>query len=134
VVPIGDRALAWIEAYAEMTRPRLARSEDDGTLFLTTRGGPFSLVRMTGLTTDYVNRAGLEKKGSCHLFRHTMATLMLEHGADIRALQEILGHEELTTTQIYTHVSISRLKAIHSATHPGRFPAVGQHPEEDAGG
>jgi integrase/recombinase XerD len=63
-----------------------------------------------------------------------MATLMLEHGADIRALQEILGHAELTTTQIYTHVSIGWLKAIHSATHPGRFPAISQHPEEDAGG
>jgi integrase/recombinase XerD len=133
VVPIGDRALAWIEAYVDRTRPKLARGEDDGTLFLTTRGGPFSLVRMTGLMTDYVNRAGLEKKGSCHMWRHTMATLMLEHGADLRALQEILGHAELTTTQIYTHVSISRLKEIHSATHPGRFPVLGQHPEADAG-
>ena len=132
VVPIGDRALAWIEAYVERTRPRLVKGEDDGTLFLTTRGGPFSLVRMTGLTTDYVNRAGLEKKGSCHLFRHTMATLMLEHGADLRALQEILGHEELTTTQIYTRVSISRLKAIHTATHPGRFAQPGRQAKKIA--
>lgn len=132
VVPIGDRALAWIEAYVERTRPRLVRGDDDGTLFLTTRGGPFSLVRMTSLMMGYVNRAGLEKKGSCHLWRHTMATLMLENGADLRALQEILGHEELTTTQIYTHVSISRLKAIHAATHPGRFPAARQHLEKDA--
>jgi integrase/recombinase XerD len=58
---------------------------------------------------------------------------MLENGADLRALQEILGHAELTTTQIYTHVSISRLKEVHSATHPGRFPVLGQHPEADAG-
>jgi integrase/recombinase XerD len=78
-----------------------------------------------------VDRAGLEKKGACQLFRHTMATLMLDHRADIRALQEILGHEELTTTQIYTRVSIGRLKAVHAATHPGRFPAAGQHPEAD---
>ena len=60
VVPIGDRALAWIEAYCERTRPRLVRGEDDGTLFLTTRGGPFSLVRMTGLVMDYVNQVGQE--------------------------------------------------------------------------
>jgi integrase/recombinase XerD len=131
VVPVGDRALAWIDAYVERTRPRLVRGEDDGTLFLTTRGGPFSLVRMTSLMKEYVERASLEKKGACHLFRHTMATLMLDHGADIRALQEILGHEELTTTQIYTRVSISRLKSVHAATHPGRFPAAGQQPEED---
>ena len=133
VVPIGDRALAWIGVYVERTRPRLVRSEDDGTLFLTNRGGPFSLVRMTGMVMDYVNRAGLEKKGSCHLFRHTMATLMLEHGADLRALQEILGHAELTTTQIYTHVSISRLKEIHSATHPGGSRRSASTPRQTLG-
>lgn len=119
-VPIGERALAWITAYLEQARPRLVRGADDGTLFLTNRGGAFSLVRMTSLVEGYVKQAGLGKRGSCHLFRHTAATLMLDAGADIRVLQEMLGHEELTTTQIYTQVSIARLKAVHAETHPAR--------------
>jgi integrase/recombinase XerD len=67
---------------------------------------------------DYVLRADLGKSGACHLFRHTCATLMLEGGADIRYIQEMLGHVELSTTQIYTQVSIRRLKAVHTLTHP----------------
>ena len=66
-----------------------------------------------------MDRAGIGKRGACHLFRHTMATLMLENGADIRFIQQMLGHAELTTTQIYTQVSIRKLKEIHTATHPG---------------
>jgi len=68
----------------------------------------------------------LGKSGSCHLFRHTMATLMLENGADIRYIQAMLGHAELSTTQIYTQVSIRRLKEIHTATHPGKVRAHGK--------
>jgi integrase/recombinase XerD len=68
---------------------------------------------------DYVIAAAIGKAGGCHLFRHTMATLMLEHGADIRFIQEMLGHARLDTTEIYTHVSIRKLKEIHEATHPG---------------
>ena len=71
------------------------------------------------LVTRYVIASGVGKTGSCHLFRHTCATLMLENGADIRYVQEQLGHACLQTTQIYTHVSIRRLKEVHSATHPG---------------
>jgi integrase/recombinase XerD len=72
------------------------------------------------MVRDYVNAADLGKSGSCHLFRHTMATLMLENGADIRYIQAMLGHAELSTTQIYTQVSIRKLKEIHTATHPGK--------------
>lgn len=124
VVPIGERALAWIEAYRERARPRLARNADDGTLFLTNRGGSFSKVRLTGMMLDYVNRSGIGKKGACHLFRHTAATLLLEGGMDIRYIQEMLGHAELSTTQIYTLVSVEKLKAVHSAAHPARFPEI----------
>jgi integrase/recombinase XerD len=134
VVPIGDRALAWITAYLERSRPRLLKGTDDGTVFLTNRGKAFSLVRLTGMVETYINKSGIGKRGSCHLFRHAAATLMLDHGADIRAIQEILGHSELKSTQRYTQVSIARLKAVHTATHPGRMPKVGQHPVEEEPG
>lgn len=74
------------------------------------------------MVREHVDAAKLTKRGSCHLFRHTMATLMLENGADIRFIQAMLGHVSLNTTQIYTQVSIRQLKAIHTATHPGRLP------------
>ncbi len=74
---------------------------------------------LSALVTRYVATAGSGKEGSCHLFRHTCATLMLEHGADIRHVQEQLGHACLQTTQIYTHVSIRKLKEVHTLTHPG---------------
>ena len=120
VVPIGERALAWVEKYMADARPRLARVGDEaGTLFLTERSVPLTVSYLSAMVTRYVQRAGLGKVGSCHLFRHTCATLMLDHGADIRHVQEQLGHACLQTTQIYTHVSIQRLKEVHAATHPG---------------
>jgi len=75
--------------------------------------------RLTQLARSYVVASGVAKQGACHLFRHTMATLMLEGGADIRFIQQMLGHADISTTQIYTHVSIRQLQAIHAATHPG---------------
>jgi integrase/recombinase XerD len=74
---------------------------------------------MSKLVRDYVEQANLGKSGACHMLRHTMATLMLDNGADIRFIQEMLGHSTLESTQIYTQVSIRQLKKIHSATHPG---------------
>lgn len=121
MVPIGERALAWIAKYRDEVRPSLAMSKDDGTLFLTNLGEAFTRNRLTQLVRDYVNAANTGKTGSCHLFRHTMATLMLENGADIRFIQVMLGHAELSTTQIYTQVSIRQLKEIHTATHPGKL-------------
>ena len=88
-------------------------------LFLTHLGETFTPNRLTQLVRGYVDRAELGKRGACHLFRHTMATLMLEGGADVRFIQEMLGHAKLETTQIYTQVSIRKLKQIHTATHPG---------------
>lgn len=131
MVPIGERAIAWVEKYRDDVRPELATGADDGTLFLTHLGEAFTPNRLTQLVREYVQAAEIGKSGSCHLFRHTMATLMLENGADIRYIQAILGHAELSTTQIYTQVSIRQLKAIHSATHPARLPGAGarQTPE-----
>jgi integrase/recombinase XerD len=119
MIPIGERALAWIDKYLTEVRPELVAGLDEGVLFLTNLSEPFTPNRLTQLVRNYVNQAELGKSGACHLFRHTMATLMLEHGADIRYIQEMLGHADVSTTQIYTQVSIRQLKAIHSATHPG---------------
>ena len=119
MIPIGERALAWIDCYVTEVRPELAVEPDDGTLFLTNEGTPFTPSRMTQLVRGYVVAADLGKSGACHLFRHTMATLMLEGGADVRFIQQMLGHAKLETTQIYTQVSIRKLKEIHTATHPG---------------
>ena len=121
MIPIGERALAWIRRYLEEVRPGLVREPDSGTLFLTNLFEPFTPNRLTQLVRDYIDAAELGKRGSCHLFRHTCATLMLEGGADIRFIQQLLGHAELSTTQIYTQVSIQQLKQVHSATHPARL-------------
>jgi integrase/recombinase XerD len=118
MIPIGERALAWIDKYLNEVRPSLVLDPDDGSIFLTTYNEAFTKNRLTQLVRDYVNAADIGKKGACHLFRHTMATVMLENGADIRFIQQMLGHARLDTTQIYTQVSIRLLKDIHSATHP----------------
>jgi len=102
MLPIGARALAWIVKYRDDVRPELACGADDGTLFLTTLGEAFAPNRLTQMVREYVDAADTGKRGSCHLFRHTMATLMLENGADMRYIQAMLGHAELSTTQIYT--------------------------------
>jgi integrase/recombinase XerD len=117
MVPIGERALAFVEKYLEEGRPFLAIDEVRN-LFVHDEGVAFLPEQLTNLVRRYVHRANLGKVGSCHLFRHTMATLMLEGGADIRFIQAILGHTKLTTTEIYTHVSILKLQQVHAATHP----------------
>lgn len=118
VVPVGDRALFWFEKYLNMTRPTIVKQPDDSVMFLTSKGEPFSPNHLSWLARRYVVAAGVGKTGACHIFRHTMATLMLEGGADIRYIQAMLGHVRLDTTKIYTHVSIRMLKQIHTATHP----------------
>ncbi|MFN3465299.1 MAG: site-specific tyrosine recombinase XerC [Terricaulis sp.] len=119
IVPTGARALSWIAAYRDEARPQLVCGQDDGTLFLTSKGAAIAPKKLTGRVGAYVAAAGLSKTGSCHLFRHTAATLMLENGADIRFIQAMLGHESLDTTQIYAQVGVAKLAAVHAATHPG---------------
>jgi integrase/recombinase XerD len=120
MIPIGERALRWIDRYQTQVRPDLVIERGNATLFLTQAGEAFTPDRLTQLVRGYVTAADIGKTGSCHLLRHTMATLMLENGADIRYIQAMLGHAELSTTQIYTQVSIRKLKEIHSATHPAK--------------
>lgn len=118
-VPINRRAAVWLAKYIDNARPILLGDTKSDTLFITTHRGPVSPERMSVLVRRYVNTADLGKKGSCHLFRHTMATLMLEGGADLRYVQAMLGHADISTTQIYTHVAVKALKEVHERTHPG---------------
>jgi integrase/recombinase XerD len=127
VVPIGERALVWCRRYLTEVRPRLVVEPDDGTLFLNYEGAPLHLDRLTIMAREYVQASGVGKAGACHLFRHTMATLMLEGGADIRYIQAMLGHAELATTALYTQVSLRALQAVHSATHPAASNAAHHH-------
>jgi integrase/recombinase XerD len=118
LIPIGERALAWLNRYLDEVRGQLVAGADDGTVFLTEIGGRFELDTLSRLVGEYVKASGLRERGSCHLLRHAAATHMLEAGADIRFIQAMLGHALLSTTQLYTHVAVAQLKAVHSATHP----------------
>jgi integrase/recombinase XerD len=131
-VPIGERAIAWLEKYIREARPQLAIEPDDMTVFLTAQGEPFSRDHMTSNVKARIDAAKLGKTGACHLFRHTMATLMHENGADIRFIQEILGHVKLETTQIYTHVSIRTLQHVHASTHPAALLGPSERPSSKA--
>jgi integrase/recombinase XerD len=119
VVPLGERAKSWLLAYYDQVRPGLIVGRDEGVLFLASGGGSLETRRLTEAVRTYIEQAGIAKPGSCHLLRHTAATLMLEGGADIRFIQALLGHASLDTTQIYAQVSIGKLAEIHAATHPG---------------
>lgn len=121
LLPIGDRALAWITKYRDEVRPDFALAKDEGFLFLTFQGDAMDPRWLSQMVRKYIHQADIGKQGSCHIFRHTMATLMLENGADIRFIQAMLGHEELSTTQIYTQVAIRKLKEVHTLTHPARL-------------
>jgi integrase/recombinase XerD len=121
MIPIGARACAWITKYLMDVRPALVVEPDEGILFLTDYGERLKGERLGHLVRSAIERAGYSFPGSCHLFRHAMATHMLENGADIRFIQAMLGHARLTTTEIYTQVSILKLKEIHAATHPARL-------------
>jgi len=118
VVPLGARATAWLGQYLESVRPSLTPGPDEKTLFLTDYAERFEKNRLGDLVRRYLDWAGIGMPGACHLLRHACATHMLENGADIRYIQALLGHADLRSTQIYTKVSIIKLKEVHAATHP----------------
>ena len=118
MVPVGERALAWIAKYERVARPAFVRHPNEPALFLNPAGQRLSMNSMSWRIRRYLDAAGVTKEGACHLFRHTMATAMLDNGADLHHVQEMLGHALISTTQRYTHVSIAKLKAVHAATHP----------------
>jgi integrase/recombinase XerD len=118
-VPIGERALAWLDKYLSEVRSTLAAEpHDDERVFLTIDGEPFSGNRLSELVGERIREVVPRAEGACHLLRHAMATHMLEGGADIRYIQAMLGHSDLSSTQVYTRVSIGTLKAVHSEAHP----------------
>ena len=118
VVPVGNRALKWLERYLDEVRPKLIIDQAEKALFLTSYGQGFNPDVVSRMVSKFIKKAGTGRPGSCHLVRHSCATHMLEGGADIRFIQQLLGHEKLETTAIYTQTSIEQLKAVHSKTHP----------------
>lgn len=120
LVPIGRAAQEWIERYRRDARPELARRAARGgdVLFLNSRGSALSRNALWKMSKDYALRAGVTSEVHPHTFRHSFATHLLEGGADLRAVQEMLGHEDITTTQIYTHVDREYLREVHRTYHP----------------
>ena len=119
-LPLGARALQWVNRYRFEVRDSLLCDHREERLFLTDYGEPFNGSYLGHLVKRYIEQVGIKVTGSCHLFRHAMATHMLENGADIRFIQAMLGHADLNTTEIYTRVSIDKLRDIHAATHPAK--------------
>ncbi|WP_456311515.1 site-specific tyrosine recombinase XerC [Serratia proteamaculans] len=129
VIPVGERALWWLKQWLYQVRPEVQTVPGCQALFLAMDGvAGLTANGITGAVVPYLRAAGIGK-GSCHLFRHAMATQMLENGADLRWIQAMLGHRSVESTQIYTQVSIRALQAVHAGTHPAEQQ---ENPEPDA--
>jgi integrase/recombinase XerD len=118
VVPVGKHAIQALGHYLSAGRPKLITPKTPGNVFLTSRGAPFAAVTLWLRIKQRVRRAGVERNITPHMLRHSFATHLLEHGADLRVIQELLGHASIGTTQIYTHVTGNRLRDIHRKFHP----------------
>jgi integrase/recombinase XerD len=118
LVPVGDEAAAWIDRYQRASRPALLKRRASARLFVNARGGPLSRVGFWKILKRYARQASLPASLSPHVIRHSFATHLLDRGADLRAIQMMLGHADLTTTQIYTHVLEARLRAVYDRFHP----------------
>ena len=118
LVPIGRRAIGALATYIRELRPRLEQGDGRGVLFLNARGEPLTRMGAWKILQKYVTRAGIVKHVSPHTLRHSFATHLLEGGADLRAVQEMLGHADISTTQIYTHVDREYLRSVHRKYHP----------------
>lgn len=118
VVPVGRPAVAALNRYLEASRPKLVKPRSPANVFLTRRGSPFAPVTLWKRIKHRVRRSGIARNVTPHMLRHSFATHLLEHGADLRVIQELLGHATISTTQVYTHVSSNRLRDVHREFHP----------------
>jgi integrase/recombinase XerD len=118
LVPIGAQAAEWIERYRSSARKLLLKGRASPRLFVNARGGSLSRVGFWKILKQYVRKAGLPRTVSPHVLRHSFATHLLDRGADLRAIQMMLGHADLSTTQIYTHVLEARLRTVYDRFHP----------------
>jgi len=118
VVPLGRKAVLALQRYLETGRPKLVTARSHANLFLTKRGTPFAAVTMWLRIKQRVRRAGIERNITPHMLRHSFATHLLENGADLRVIQELLGHANIGTTEVYTHVARDRLREVHRKFHP----------------
>ena len=118
LVPMGQEAADWIDQYLKTARPKILAGQMTDAMFVTTRGGAMTRQAFWYLIKRYALVAGISKHMSPHVLRHAFATHLLNHGADLRVVQMLLGHADISTTQIYTHVARERLKQLHSVHHP----------------
>lgn len=118
LVPFGEIARTWLERYLREARPAILAGQIDDALFVTARGGAMTRQMFWILIKKYASQAGIETPLSPHTLRHAFATHLLNHGADLRVVQLLLGHADISTTQIYTHVARERLKQLHAQHHP----------------
>jgi integrase/recombinase XerD len=119
LVPLGEEAVAWLRRYLDGGRPKLMRRKSTDALFVSPRGGNLTRQAFWYAIKRYASRAGIDaSKLSPHTLRHAFATHLIDHGADLRVVQMLLGHSDLSTTQIYTHVARARLKDLHAKHHP----------------
>jgi integrase/recombinase XerD len=118
LVPLGEEASFWIEQYVKKSRDLILKQKQSKYLFVTSRGGPMSRQAFWYLIKRYAVISGITQPLSPHVLRHAFATHLLNHGADLRVVQMLLGHSDISTTQIYTHVARERLKDLHQKHHP----------------
>ena len=118
LTPLGEEAADWIERYQKRARPALLGARKSDALFVTARGGPMTRQAFWNLVKRHARAAGIRTAISPHTLRHAFATHLINHGADLRVVQLLLGHADISTTQIYTHVARERLKALHRKHHP----------------
>lgn len=118
VVPLGRKATAALRRYLDVGRPNLVTKRSPANVFLTARGTPFAAVTLWWRIKRRVRHAGVARNVTPHMLRHSFATHLLEHGADLRVIQELLGHASISTTEVYTHVAGNRLREVHQKFHP----------------
>ncbi|MFL0800717.1 MAG: tyrosine-type recombinase/integrase [Agarilytica sp.] len=117
-LPILERTCKWLRHYLNDVRPQCLSFESEDFVFISPSGSPCTADQVGQRVGKYIRRSGINVEGACHVFRHAVATSMLDNGADIRHVQVMLGHSDISTTQIYTHVGIKKLEEVHSRTHP----------------